>query len=70
VYVTGGLTLHALRTEIGDEAFFTTLRTYVDRFGGSNARTADFIAVAEDVSGSDLGDFFDAWLYGATVPDL
>jgi len=70
VYVTGALVLHALRIEIGDEAFFETLRTYVQRFGGVTARTADFIAVAEDVSGVDLEDLFDGWLYGETLPAL
>ncbi|HSF85083.1 MAG TPA: M1 family metallopeptidase [Acidimicrobiia bacterium] len=70
VYRRGGLTLHALRLEIGDEAFFTTLRTYVDRFGGSTARTADFIAVAEEISGQELDDLFDAWLYAPDVPEL
>ncbi|WP_146085458.1 M1 family metallopeptidase [Rathayibacter sp. AY1C4] len=28
----------------------------------SNATTADFQALAENVSGSDLADFFDTWL--------
>ena len=54
----------------------TTLRnkvqliTYVDRFGGSTARTADFIAVAEEISGQELDDLFDAWLYAPDVPEL
>lgn len=70
VYVWGGLVLHALRLEIGDEAFFETLRTYYATYEDSIATTADFIAVAEAVSGSDLSDLFDQWLYSATVPDL
>ncbi len=70
VYVSGALTLHALRLEVGDEAFFETLRTYYDRFAGGNVVTADFVAVAEEISGRDLGAFFDAWLHGPTLPDL
>ncbi len=70
VYQWGGLTLHALRLEIGDDAFFATLRTYAARFSGGTARTADFVAVAEEISGRDLGALFDAWLYGDTVPEL
>ena len=70
VYLRGGLTLHALRAEVGDEAFFTILRTYYDRFQYGNATTADFIAVAEEVSGQDLGAFFDAWLYQQALPDI
>ncbi len=70
VYITGGLTLHALRLEIGDDAFFETLRTYLERFAYGTAYTADFIAVAEEMAGRDLTDLFDAWLYGDEVPDL
>lgn len=70
VYVWGGLVLHALRLDIGDEAFFETLRTYYATYEDSIATTADFIAIAEAVSGSDLSEFFDQWLYSETLPDL
>ena len=70
VYERGALTLHALRVAIGDEMFFETLRTYYARFLHGNVTTADFIAVAEEVSGRDLGVFFDAWLYDPKVPPI
>lgn len=70
VYVRGALTLHALRLRIGDEAFFEILRVYVDRYQYSNARTADFIAVAEEVSGEELSDFFTGWLYDPEMPPI
>ena len=73
VYYWGALALHALRLEVGDENFFEILQTYHERFKGGNARTADFIAVAEDVSGKELSAFFDNWLYSedlAPIPAL
>jgi aminopeptidase N len=70
MYLRGGLVLHALRLEVGDETFFHILRTYHARFSGGTARTADFIAVAEEVSGRDLGAFFDSWLNKRSVPPL
>ena len=70
VYNRGALTLHALRLTVGDDAFFKTLRTYAERFAYRNVTTADFVAVAEDVSGQDLADLFDAWLYGDVTPEL
>lgn len=70
VYGRGALTFHALRLRVGDEAFFQILRTYTDRFRYGNASTADFIAVAEEVSGQDLGDFFNAWLYDTKNPPI
>ncbi len=70
VYNRGALTLHVLRHTIGDEPFFTLLRTWVERFGGGAASTADFEALAAEVSGQDLTALFDAWLRATTMPDL
>jgi len=70
VYVRGGLTLHALRLEVGDEAFFRILQTYFDRYKGGNAATDDFIAAAEEVSGKELTEFFDGWLYNEKIPSI
>lgn len=70
VYLRGGLILHALRLEIGDDAFFETLRTYHERYKYGNASTEDFIAVAEEISGQQLDDLFDAWLYDKILPPL
>jgi aminopeptidase N len=68
VYVRGALTLHALREEIGDDAFFAVLQAWTARYANGNGATGDFIATAEEVSGRDLHAFFDAWLYSADVP--
>jgi aminopeptidase N len=70
VYLRGGWTLHALRLAVGDDTFFETLRTYAARYQHANATTADFIAVAEQVSGQDLDALFDAWLYQIALPDV
>ncbi len=70
IYVRGAWTLHALRLEVGDALFFDILRAYYARYKDGNATTADFIAVAEDVSGQTLEDFFQAWLYAETVPPM
>jgi aminopeptidase N len=65
VYGRGGLTLHALRLQIGDEAFFEALREWNARHWHGNATTAEFITLAEETSGSDLDQFFDVWLFNA-----
>jgi aminopeptidase N len=70
VYFRGALTLHALRLTVGDAAFFDILRTYSERYKYGNARTSDFIALAEEVSGQELDALFDAWLYAETLPLL
>ena len=67
-YQRGALTLHELRVRLGDDVFFDALRTFTDRFKSSSASTADFIAVVEEVSQQDLGEFFNGWLYTEAVP--
>jgi len=69
-YVGGATVLQALRMEVGDEAFFNILRTFSDRYKYGVAGTDDFIAIAEEVSGKDLTDFFDVWLFSEYLPEL
>ena len=63
VYDRGGLTLYALRAEIGDEDFLRLLRRWTAQQSGGNVNTDEFIALAERVSGEQLDDFFTAWLF-------
>jgi aminopeptidase N len=70
VYLRGALTLHVLRHELGDDAFFEVLRTWVDRYGGASATSADFEALAGEVGGRDLHPLFDAWLRAPSLPAL
>lgn len=70
VYMRGALTLHALRLTVGDDDFFEILRTYYDRYQHSNAATPDFIAVAEEISGMELDEFFAGWLYAQRIPKI
>jgi aminopeptidase N len=68
VYVRGGMTLHALRVTVGDEAFFRILPEWASRKKGSTATTQEFIEVAEEISGRELGQLFQDWLYGTERP--
>ncbi|HSU35691.1 MAG TPA: M1 family aminopeptidase [Propionibacteriaceae bacterium] len=68
VYDRGAMTLHALRTEIGDEDFFDVLREWVASQSGGNVTTAEFQALAEQVSGEDLNAFFETWLFTPSKP--
>jgi aminopeptidase N len=70
VYVRGGLTLHALRLHVGDDTFFDILRAYAKRYAYGNASTDDFVALAGEISGQDLSDFFYAWLYADDIPAI
>ncbi len=68
VYERGAATLHALRTEIGDRAFFRLLKQWVALRGGGNVTIPQFISLAERISGQNLDAFFDEWLFTPAKP--
>ncbi|WP_370615771.1 M1 family metallopeptidase [Mumia sp. Pv 4-285] len=70
VYVRGAMAAHALRDRIGDPAFFALLRRWVQERRDGHGTTAQFVRLAEGVSGRPLDAFFDAWLYGRSRPSL
>jgi aminopeptidase N len=68
VYIRGAMTVEALRQRIGHADLVTLLRQWVSQNRGGNGSIAEFIALAEDVSGEDLDGFFQAWLYTGSRP--
>jgi aminopeptidase N len=69
VYSRGSMTLAALRTRIGAPAFEGVLRRWAAEHRHAYGTTAGFVALAEEVSGQDLGSFFREWLYDPDRPD-
>jgi aminopeptidase N len=69
VYAGGALLLDDLRHHIGDEHFFRLLHEWAARYRHGNATTADFVALAEEISGQDLDAFFADWLDTPWTPD-
>ena len=70
VYQRGGMTVHALRRAVGDADFFAILKAWTAEKRNGNAVTADFVTLAERVSGEALRPMFDAWLLGTTAPPI
>jgi aminopeptidase N len=68
VYDRGAATLYALHEKIGDEHFFALAKAWVERFGGGTASTDDFIALAEEISGQSLQEFFRVWVEAPVKP--
>ncbi|MBX3382233.1 MAG: hypothetical protein KF864_01870 [Phycisphaeraceae bacterium] len=67
-YRKGAWVLHQLRKIVGEEAFFESLAEYRRQFEDSAAVTEDFAAVVSSVSGRDMGNFFEQWIYGVGAP--
>lgn len=69
-YNKAGWIVHMLRGVMGDSLFFESLQSYVyhDSLAYGAVTTEDFQTVCENVSGLDLGDFFQQWIYGEYYP--
>lgn len=57
----------ALRTVLRDD-YVPFLKTWQSRYGGTSRTGAEFMALAEEISGYDLDAFFQDWLYDADKP--
>ena len=62
VYFRGAMTLQVLRERVGSDAFFRILRAWAREHRHGNVRTAQFVALAERISGDDLDPLFSDWL--------
>jgi aminopeptidase N len=62
-YSKGALFLDALRTEIGDAAFWSGLKLYTRRHAGSTVTSQDFQRAMEAAAQRDLAVIFHGWVY-------
>ena len=69
-YQKGSWVLHMLRHEVGDLSFWKGIQQYYATYRNSNALTADFQKIMEEVSGKDLKIFFKQWLFQAGHPKI
>jgi aminopeptidase N len=69
LYKRGALTLHALRTTLGDRAFFDLLRTWVSAHEHGSVTTEQFVDAAAEL-GSGVRDLLGRWLDHPDLPDL
>lgn len=70
VYYGGALFYHALRQRIGDEAFFQSLQKYYQEFKYRVATTEELLALFEEVSGQQLDDLYQGWLFAGAPAAL
>jgi len=78
IYPKGSWVAHTLRQLIGDDAFFTAIRTLVygrpdpkpGNFSPQFGTTQGFLKIVNDVTGKDYKWFFDVYFYRAALPKV
>ena len=68
VYSKGASVLHMLRFVLGDEAFFKSIKLYLERHRMGLVETRDLQLAVADTTGRNLEWFFEQWVYLAGYP--
>ncbi|MDF2255338.1 M1 family metallopeptidase [Streptantibioticus ferralitis] len=68
VYDRGAAAIQALRTTVGDKAFFQLLKAWTKEHAYGNGDFADFQGLAEKISGKPLARLFQTWLFTPERP--
>nr|WP_252187828.1 M1 family aminopeptidase [Anaeromonas frigoriresistens] len=63
VYAKGAMMIYDIQNQYGKETLYSILQQYFDEYRFKNATTSDFIKVVEDVTGNNIEDTVDKWLY-------
>ncbi|NQX98931.1 MAG: M1 family metallopeptidase, partial [Flavobacteriales bacterium] len=69
-YQKGGRILHMLRKHIGDEAFFASLKLYLETNKYTDVEMHQLRMACEKITGEDLNWFFNQWFYAKGHPEL
>jgi aminopeptidase N len=69
-YQKGGRILHMLRNHIGDDAFFASLKLYLETNQYTDVEMHQLRLACEKVTGQDLNWFFNQWFYAKGHPEL
>lgn len=69
-YAKGGRILHMLRRHLGDDAFFASLKYYLENHAFSAVEVHDLRLAFEAVTGMDLNWYFNQWFLASGHPIL
>jgi hypothetical protein len=69
-YGKGSMVFHMLRTMVGKDLFFATLRKFALKYGGKQASWEEIQRIFEEASSKGLDGFFSQWLDRPGGPQL
>jgi aminopeptidase N len=69
-YNKGGQILHMLRKYVGDDAFFASLKLYLETNKFKSAEAHNLRLAFEEVTGEDLNWFWNQWYFAGGFPEL
>lgn len=69
-YNKGGSILHMLRKVVGDDAFFASIKRYLEQNAYTEVEVAELRMAFEETTGQDMHWFFDQWFMAEGHPEI
>ncbi|MBL8151677.1 MAG: DUF3458 domain-containing protein, partial [Blastocatellia bacterium] len=69
-YPRGSAVIHMLRSVLGEELFWKSIRYYLKKHQYQSVGTDDFVVAIEEATGQNLEWFFDQWIYNMGHPEF
>ncbi|MGV4528827.1 M1 family aminopeptidase [Ornithobacterium rhinotracheale] len=69
-YNKGGYILHMLRSYLGDDAFFESIKYFLNHYEYQKAEAQQLRLAFEHITGKDLNWFFNQWFFGYGHPKI
>jgi aminopeptidase N len=70
LYEKGSLILHMVRRQLGDDAWWRSIKLYLKRHKTKGVETVDLIQAIQDATGKNLRPFFDQWIFKGGHPEF
>ncbi|MEO1094954.1 MAG: M1 family metallopeptidase [Cyanobacteria bacterium J06638_28] len=70
IYEKGACVYHMIRTELGDELFWSAIQSFVNAYAHKTVETLDLIRAIETATGRNLRFLFDQYVYRGGHPDF
>ncbi|MEM0979262.1 MAG: M1 family metallopeptidase [Cyanobacteria bacterium P01_H01_bin.58] len=70
IYEKGACVYHMIRTELGDELFWSAIQSFVNAYAHKTVETLDLIRAIETTTGRNLRFLFDQYVYRGGYPDF
>jgi hypothetical protein len=69
-YQKSASVLHMLRLQVGEANFWSIMQSWFTAHHNGNIITEEFEILCETISGQDLHQFFQQWIYSAGIPSI
>lgn len=69
-YYGGAARVHMLRHWLGEDRFWASIKTYLQKHGNGSVQSEDLRSSIQEATGQSMDQWFASWVYGAGYPEI